>query len=630
MLAVVFYHFSIGGFYGGFAGVDVFFVISGFLMTGIIVSRLEQGTFSLLEFYLSRARRIIPALAVLCIFLLVWGYFWLIPSDYKTLGEHASAAILFVSNFVFEGEEGYFDAPMRDKWLLHTWSLSVEWQFYLVYPLFLAALHKYRAFSRHKILIIFSGLAIATLAASAVVTPLKPSFSFYLLPTRIWEFMAGGIVWLISQNDILPFRTKKAIEGLGLLCIIASFFIFDNDAAWPGYAAGLPVLGTALVILAAREKSILTGNVFAQWTGKRSYSIYLWHWPVFVGLGYFSLSSMTYSIVGICFSFLLAAVSYDLIELPFRKKAALWPPMTALRGITTVLALIGGLGAAIYHLKGLPARVSPEIQKIDMAADNYYKTPKTCRFGRDTKAHKRCFIGDPQQDIDFALWGDSHAAAIATAVQAAANETGLIYSFNCPTIFKAHVKAKTNDTCDQRNDLILADIRTLPKSVPVIIASRFSYYLHGPNEGTNRVHGLDYVDIPDEEVRKDETAVFKRKLTESLCTIAEGRRLYVVQPIPEMGKDVPKTMARSLMTGTSLPPIFVTLEDYQRRHKVVLEALAAARDKCAVKLLDPLPYLCHEGICPGAVDGQPLYFDDDHLNEWGNKRLVPMLKESFR
>lgn len=635
VMAVVFYHFGLrdgttGVVTGGFAGVDVFFVISGYLMTGIILSKLWQGRFSLIDFYLGRARRIIPALAVLCLALLGAGYFWLIPSDYKTLGEHAAAAITFVSNFVFKGEEGYFDAPMRDKWMLHTWSLSVEWQFYLLYPLFLMGINKFFKPGNGKLMVILAALALLSLTASIFLSPVKSSFAFYLLPTRIWEFMAGALVFIISQSANPPFKGSARTALAGMALMMVSFFIFSSENSWPGAAALLPVMGSALVILAAHENSFLTGNAAAQWLGKASYSIYLWHWPVFVGLSYFGLTSNTWALGGILLSLLLGAASYVLVEIPTRKKMAYWPKKVSIRYAAIAIVLIGGAGLSLYTADGLPARVPPQIRSIDSVASTGDRAAMGCGFNKKSKTLKRCFTGD-EKDIRFAIWGDSHAGAIADAVATAAGGGGVTYVFSCPTIFNARLKSKEKKQgCEEFNDLVFADIKTLPENVPVIIANRFSSYLHGANEGVKKNVGLHYTDMPDEEVRKDEAGIFKNKLTKSLCTIAMERQPpYVVLPIAEMGQDVPKTMARRLMAGRAAPEISVSRKDYAARHKDVLDALYAAHESCDVVLLDPVPYLCDRSSCSSTFKGQPLYSDDDHLNDLGRQSLVHMFREMF-
>ena len=206
VVAVVLYHFGLTGVSGGFVGVDVFFVISGFLMTGIIVSALERGSFSLWSFYLARARRIMPALIVLCAAVLLLGWFILMPKEYQPLGRHARESLLFVSNLTYLAEAGYFDTASHEKWLLHTWSLSVEWQFYLLQPLLLMGI--WRVFpSRRAVSNLLLGLALLSLGWSIWLTVDNPNRAFYLLQSRAWELLLGALVYL--HGDRLRPRVCK-------------------------------------------------------------------------------------------------------------------------------------------------------------------------------------------------------------------------------------------------------------------------------------------------------------------------------------------------------------------------------------------------------------------------------------
>lgn len=625
VMAVVFYHFELLGMGGGFSGVDVFFVISGFLMTGIIWSRLQKGGFSLSDFYLSRARRILPALVVMCAALLLAGYFWLTPTDYKTLGEHAAASVGFVSNFIFKGEEGYFDAPMRYKWLLHTWSLSVEWQFYMLYPLLLMAAHR---FSKNLKTVVVVTLLVF-FVASVIVTPIKASFSFYLLPVRIWEFMAGAFVYAFARDVLL---NKRMLEAVGFVFILASCFVFGADTPWPGHAAALPVLGTVLVLLAAREDSLLTGNALSQRLGLWSYSIYLWHWPVVVALTYLELQkSAVFAIGGIVLSLVLGAASYTFVEKPFREKAVSWPRGKSITIFAGMLAAVIAFGMSVYFFKGMPARVPAHIADIDLAVERAKAGSRPCGFDRDTSTLNRCPIGHLKGDPAFVVWGDSHAINISKTVGEAVGKGGIGYFHMCPTIFGAYHRSKSaRHQCAEFNDMAFADLQKFPPSVPVVVLNRYAFYLHGNNVGIKRNVGLDYEDVAPADLAKDEAGYFKKKLAESLCKIgAGGRKVYAMKPIPEIGKDVPKVVARRLMMGRDLSDLTVTVEAYQERNKHVLEALERAEKDCGVVLLDPVPALCPDGLCNPAPAGKPIYFDDNHLNGEGTGRLKTMFVQIF-
>ncbi|HUZ90934.1 MAG TPA: acyltransferase family protein, partial [Methylocella sp.] len=298
--AVVLFHYKVDFVPGGFVGVDVFFVISGYLMTSIIMGRLAKEKFSIWDFYYDRAKRIVPGLLGMCFVLLAAGYFLLEPATYHYLGSTSIAALLFFSNFRFWEATGYFDPQSDTKWLLHTWSLSVEWQFYLVYPILLMGLHNFER-TRRSVVPILWFFAISSVLlciwfsledpiASFYLYPQRAS-AFYLLPQRAWELLAGGIVALQFRNSAQKYSGALLAGGLALIAL--SLFFYDKNLQWPSYYALLPVIGTCLVIAANRADALPFKNGIIQTIGKWSYSIYLWHWPIAVAAVYFDFTTTT-------------------------------------------------------------------------------------------------------------------------------------------------------------------------------------------------------------------------------------------------------------------------------------------------------------------------------------------------
>ncbi|MCU4039432.1 acyltransferase [Enterobacter hormaechei subsp. xiangfangensis] len=309
VLSVVLYHFDVPCFSGGFSGVDIFFVISGFLMTGIICSRLDKGTFSFIGFYLDRSRRIIPALSFTCLVVFVTCWFFLTPTDFETLGRHIYSSLSFISNIVYFKEINYFDTSASEKWLLHTWSLSVEWQFYILLPVLIFIVYKINRMALNSVMqfifILSLGISIYLVATN------NNSEAFYLLPSRAWEMVIGGLVYLNKFN--FNRNTRCFLHYLSLLVMISAIILLDKTYNWPGVLALIPVTAAAVFISAGYD-SWLSNNFISQFIGKISYSVYLFHWPVVVAINYFGFTQPFIKCSGVLLSFALGTISFYLIE----------------------------------------------------------------------------------------------------------------------------------------------------------------------------------------------------------------------------------------------------------------------------------------------------------------------------
>lgn len=432
------FHFQPTWLPGGFAGVDVFFVISGYLMTAIIFNGLQQQTFSLLTFYIARANRIIPALAALCFVLLLFGYFYLTPIEFRTLGKHVASSVGFISNITYWLESGYFASASKEKWLLHTWSLSVEWQFYLIYPLVLSLLAYVFSLKILKRLVIAATLF--GLAYSIVTTRLWPEAAYFLFPARAWEMLLGGVAFLYPFK--LKAQHKLPLEWLGLLLILSSYLLFSEHNPWPGYLALAPVVGTFLVIQAQRERSFVTNNVLLQKIGSSSYSIYLWHWPLVV-LAYLFLPSYGF-VIGVPLTFILGWLSYKYIESFRFKKLSTFVDLHKVIPLYFAVS-VAALGAITFITNGTNYWLNRQTeviqqtynvishntaaQKREAAADNGLQELAECRFNIDklTKSYstrlKQCFA---QHGKGILILGDSHAIDLFGAVTTKFNDAFIV------------------------------------------------------------------------------------------------------------------------------------------------------------------------------------------------------------
>lgn len=616
VMVVVLYHFGVTGIGGGFAGVDVFFVISGYLMCGIITTGMERGDFSIWRFYLARARRILPALMVLCAAALVFGWFFLMPEEYQVLGRHARESVLFTSNLRYFEESGYFDVASQEKWLLHTWSLSVEWQFYLLLPLLLLLAAKL-APGRRAVGLALGGIFFVSLGICLWRTQVSPSEAFYMLQTRAWEMLAGALVFLAGRQAWSE-TVRRALELGGFVLILAAVLLFDKHDLWPGWRAVVPVLGASLVLLAARQRSCWTGTWPAQWLGTRSYSIYLWHWPLVVALAYLErLHDPLWVALAIVASLLLGHLSYVWVEVPTRRGLA---RLSAVRGAAVLLVILVLVVVAAQQVRrsGFPDRLPEAIAQIEAERENHNP-----RIGECLDPQASCVYGD--EPVRAILVGDSHADAVVTALQAAlpAGEGGVLFrgGSGCPIAFGLQGEGK-RAACGKLNQDLQAEHAAYPAGVPMILVVRLSEYVQGERP-------MFYFDRPAGQFSEALLAQFRRHYLDTVCALAEQRPVYIVRPIPEMKGDVPTLLGRSQLFGHERE-VTLPFADYQRRHAFALSLQEEAAARCGAILLDPVPYLCSADSCRSAEGGRPLYRDADHLSEFGNRVLVPMFQGVFQ
>lgn len=635
VMAVIFYHFNVPGFSGGFVGVDVFFVISGYLMTSIVVKGLEVGHFSLLDFYAARVRRIVPALFVLCVVLLGVGYFVVPPSDYEQLARHAIAALGFFSNNRFSSEAGYFDVASHQKWLLHTWSLSVEWQFYMLLPIVLAAVWRFWPGRTAQLIVFLLGGALS-FAASAVMTSQSSSGAFYLLQARAWEMLAGGLVFLLARRLDFEQRTKVATELLGLVMIALAVLVFDGGTAWPGWRAALPVLGAMMILAAHRDRSLWTGGHVAQWLGDRSYSLYLWHWPVVVALGFVEQEKNPLAIsAGIALTLLLGHASCRWVELPVRRHLANLPPLRFWVGVGAVLAAALLPAFAVRQGSGLEGRLSPEVERAAAASANINPRRAVCNVNGGVDSPSCVWGGDAWRVVAL---GDSHTSAMVTAIaEAGGKNAGVVqWSYSgCPYVLdlkftpKLLARKKRNFACQTFVKWATDRLDSLPGEIPVVIASRYAVRIFGHNEDSQTPSKPDAYFSQQYETRDERLfAEFKEAIVKTACQAAGRRKVYLVRPIPEMGVDVPRVLSRRLLRGVR-EDVSITRADYLSRNQWVWEAQDEAARRCGVGILDPTEFLCDADRCYGSRNMQPYFSDDDHLSEVGNKLLVPMFRRVY-
>uniref|UniRef100_UPI0028A5BF07 acyltransferase family protein n=1 Tax=Massilia alkalitolerans TaxID=286638 RepID=UPI0028A5BF07 len=450
---------------------------------------------------------------------------------------------------------------------------------------------------------------------------------------RAWEMLAVGVVYLGASRTTFFKTNGKFIEFLGFGLIVSSILMFSSRTAWPSAWATIPVIGSVLVLCSAQTHSVWTGSRIAQWLGTRSYSLYLWHWPIVVTLVYCGVEDDA-GIVALALvaTLLLGEASYRLVENPARRH------LEGLKvSVGTVVVTIASLALAVPAVyirsqDGIKGRLAPELELVFNEATNKNPRIKEC-FAEARVPDSSCTYGGPT--LGAIVIGDSHAASIVRTVENSLPDKGLhVLDWtmqSCPTLIGVRaLPGGQSENCGQFVSSSLAKHAALPNDAPLIIVNRSSTYAFGPNdkgrenEAFPSIYFNQPVTQPTEPFLKD----FRAAIISTACEFAKTRPVYLVRPIPELKFNVPQVMGRALQLGVK-QEVSITIDEYHRRNSFVWEAQDAARDKCGVQILDPTKYLCMNGQCKGAQAGRPLYYDDDHLSEHGANVLKPMFAEIF-
>jgi peptidoglycan/LPS O-acetylase OafA/YrhL len=622
VICVVLYHFDVRGFGGGFVGVDVFFVISGFLMTHAVVSKLTAGSFTLLDFYTARARRIVPALAAVCLALLVVGSFLLLPIELETLARQAVTALTFTSNIVFWRDQGYFAGPSQEKLLLHTWSLSVEWQFYLLFPLLVLALFRWLGMRGVRVMLVAG--TVLSFGLNVALIHIKPEATFFLFPTRAWELLAGSLVYLAGD------RFKSAwLAPLGFAGIFAATVFYDESLAFPGAWALLPVGGAAAIVAAGGRPGFLTNRPM-QFLGDTSYSLYLVHWPlvVFIQRDFPEVSPLL--IAGaIATSVALAYVSYRFVETPFRTRGGRTTPVATLLAHLAPAAGVALVAAVVWRLGGMPSRV-PGIVAANEAATLDSGKPEQCRMEADV-----CHLG-PAGDRQILFWGDSHMAHLYGALlsiepRAAATGRELLMAVDHGCLPVRGFSSLDQSHCGERVERVWKLAQT-PKVEAVVIASIWTPYFRsnlydftsGPTVCAAEDGGCRPFASAAEALARVEAS-----LAEQLKTlVAQGKRVYLVLPVPAYMVPVPRVLAlehwRGLPTQVSL-----SRTKHENAQRMLTEVLRAVAKRTGATVIDPTDTYCPRDACLASYDGVSIYRDNNHLTSAGARLLAPALEAAL-
>lgn len=665
VLSITFYHaqmqlFDIKWFEGGFIGVDVFFVISGYLITRIILSELQDNTFSLINFYQRRARRILPMLFFVIIVSLPFAWKILLPSDLTEYAKSILASLSFVSNFFF-----YFSATEYGansallKPLLHTWSLAVEEQFYLVFPIL--AIFVSKLFRKH-FLTIFVALSLLSLQLGVEMEERNPDLNFFLSITRFWELAVGSILAYRELNfKILEEGiAKRILPMLGLYLIIYSILFFDNANSHPSFQTLIPIIGVALIISYASKEELvgkILGSKIFVWIGLISYSIYLWHFPIFAfsRIGGKILNNFE-KFELILLTFILSIISYFVIEKPFRKLVSL-----KFFIISVFITIIGLILISTYIIKsdgvatksrlGLNSKIiataEPSILFTDKFGDKLCEEKDSLYI----KGRQFCMLGDTNNSkVDFVLLGDSHAMHS----QHLLNNISLKYGMKgvyggrsgCPPLlgvyplrsdrknFPGGASKRCHDINQNAYEFVKAnEIKT------VLLIARWDYYVDGSNRG-------EFVNISDSSLELgDETfarKIYRDAIKKTFYSYREiDVKVVVLLQIPHQEKDVRNFLINIFRDSNIENQKKMFIENLRDG---VLRAQHLSRQEIASSpwkelslnfkdenlfIIDPTDIFCGIERCPFLTKDYAIYTDTNHASKLGFDRLEKYFLKAF-
>jgi len=619
VLAVICYHAAVPGFSGGFVGVDIFFVISGFLITSIILKEVNEGKFSIARFYERRIRRIFPALypVILATFICAWYLFHVVP--FKQFAESVATTALFCSNILFWLQSGdYFGASSAEMPLLHTWSLAVEEQFYIVFPLFLVAINK---FLKRKYFPWILAMAIISFAASVYGIQVNKSATFYMAPTRAWELLVGSIVALnvipSIKNDVL----RNTVALLGIVLIGYSVFFFTEATPFPGTAALLPVLGAGFLLFTGQGSLSSIGKVLSfrplVFTGLISYSLYLWHWPLLVFSKYYLMRALTppETIGVIVLTFIVSISSWKFIEQPFRGKTPIFANrrrLFAASGLVMTLAVVAGI--IVFKKNGLPTRFADSKMIFAVESDPLWKPEMWAGgslYGKNVYAVK---LGNLKIKPSFVLWGDSHAQALSPGLSSVAKRhgrSGLIISRGgFPPLLLNGTKMQSYSK--QEFDDILRFISSHRELKAVILAASW---------GGDKYRG-EYESSIQRTVHK---------------LLSMDRDVVLVADVPRMKYDIPHAMFMAYRTGRKLQDILPsplqdllpTRAEYLQYNHGVLEVFNKLTASPRVRIVYPDSILIDNDRYRVFKQNQLFYIDSGHLSSAGSNFVSPVFDSIF-
>jgi peptidoglycan/LPS O-acetylase OafA/YrhL len=647
VIAVLLYHSGIPGFEGGFIGVDIFFVISGFLISNTLLKNIDNTEFFLKDFYIRRIRRIIPPLFVIKIFVITVGVCIYDSKTFEALGKSVISSSIFLSNVYFWRTTGYFESEVYKNPLIHTWSLSLEEQFYLLFPLFLILINKY---FKTKLVTIIILLITSSFIINLFGVKYYPSATYYLLPTRVWELLIGTIL----SFKILPSSNNKIVKNtlftIGISLLISSVNLINEHTMFPGYIVLLPILGVSIIIqnginYTSSFQSILKTKIFI-FIGKISYHLYLWHWPIISFYKYLKVTAWTNDDGFICIliTLIMAYLTWRTIELPIKKceYKKISKKYIALT-ICMILLLPILLGFLIVWYNGMPNRVKPKVTKIvnDASVDEHWEVQNIWEVNNSNGLFKTNppIVGEPETSPSFALIGDSHARALIPAYAKLSQLKHLsgymITMSSTPPIIGTTIISTVNDNGINEHRYNYSVLQFLKNNIQiktVVLAARWGSYING--HWKEKKETPSYSIFYDNQNNKIENERGLELGTEAFIDslIKLKKRIVILTSVPEIGYDVPSiywssSILPSLIDFNEIRPTKNEYHERENKANKILEKIANNKRLELIHIENV--FYDHSNKAILMNKGKILYRDNNHLSKDGSIFLTNILYRSL-
>ncbi len=609
VLPVILFHAGFASFSGGFVGVDIFFVISGYLITTIVISELSNDKFSLVKFYERRARRVLPALFFVMTFSTIFSWFWLLPSDLKDFSQSLVAVSVFASNILFWRESGYFEVAAELKPLLHTWSLAVEEQFYIFFPLFLMVAWR---FGKLFILIALTIVFAVSLVLAQWASTESPGAGFYLLPTRGWELLVGAFsAFFLSRNRALNFSMfQRELAGwLGVSLILYSVFAFDKETPFPSFYALVPTVGTALIIIFTNTETVVgkfVGNRLFVGVGLISYSAYLWHQPLFAFARHRNItepSELVFLVLSVI-SLILAYFSWRYIEAPFRNKLKF--SRKKIFSLSLMISFIFiSLGLLGHYFSGFgEARFSEQQMNV---INSVSRSPKRedCHFPQDESALSRDACTFVSDNVSVAVMGNSHATELAYSLAKLFSKygVGVVQHTISGCRHNYLVADDAQPVCAKWHNKVFNEISNDSAIKNVILSYRNEQYLN-------------------DKVYRDSLIGLATDL------VGSGKNVVLVLQAPLPLVHINQHLS-SNMPDLSKPMKSRKKDDWLNLYRYSEELINGLPPE--VSVIAPSDIFCDSNYCYVAKNGQAFFFDDNHMSVYGSRlvaeKITSLLQE---